>query len=286
MRIAGAKACRGFSVAELIISILVISIILAAFTPLITQKARNSLTVRTNVTKGLEIYTNPGTYAFDVPLGINTLFIQGAGGGGGGAGATSEEKEVSITTSTNWIVPSGVSQVTFTIQGAGGGGGGANGSSTGNTKCTPSKVDEFLAIRGGNNEEDLCWMKKNFDSNWLGWPAVNATNGINSCDNSTNCSWNYTNLYCSSPAGVYSGCNRQVSTYKSAENNCGSYGKGHNEYRLPMEYELNKVVKYLDDWSRNAGANGLMLCTSNTNNDDNEGPNVPYCGDILSLIHI
>ncbi len=311
MRIAGAKACRGFSVAELIISILVISIILAAFTPLITQKARNSLTVRTNVTKGLEIYTNPGTYAFDVPLGINTLFIQGAGGGGGGAGATSAEKEVSITTSTNWIVPSGVSQVTFTIQGAGGGGGGANGNSTGNTHC-PYPSEEFLAIRGTEDESDLCYMRSFKTIDGSDACVVNTTTLYpgDACTSSY-CAWVYRNPtngvvaywgqdYQTSNGGLKS-TGYSIFTRKAASMACtvhkatpcdyNAYIQGtmvnKNRYRLPSIDELNKVKKYREEWSFSQGAAGLNLCTRDfPNYNNNADKRVAYCTDAGNCLGI
>lgn len=293
MRIAGAKACRGFSVAELIISILVISIILAAFTPLITQKARNSLTVRTNVTKGLEIYTNPGTYAFDVPLGINTLFIQGAGGGGGGAGATSEEKEVSITTSTNWIVPSGVYQLTLSIIGSGGGGGGSNGNSTGTTSCeynpgtggNPSssllsQYPLYKIVRGSNTGSDLCMFKRNA-LDYGTWPydhTVTIKKAGETCT-SEKCCWyastKDTGVGNSDYIYSYKGNKRAVCKLSAAKQICSSYGSINHVsygYRLPQKSELSIVDKFINEFSVNAGESGLQLCGHNYKSNK-----VPQC---------
>ena len=287
LKFCSAKKYSAFTLAELLVSVLIISIIMVVLAPVITRRMKDTLTVQTDNIKGLEIYTNPGTYSFDVPIGINTLFIQGSGGAGGGAGATYTEKETSFTSTTNWTVPKGVYQITITITGSGGGGGGGNGVSTGKTKCTPIRVQEFLATRGGSNEEDLCWFKENGDVSWppVNWNAVNANNGVNICDNNSSCGWNYTNPYCTSPSGQYSGCNRQVTTYPAAGAICREYGKttllsDSKGYRLPNKSELEKLKKYLNDWSRNAGANGLMLCSANTNGSGDEGPNVPYCGEV------
>ena len=120
---------KAFTLAELLTAVLVISIIMVALAPVITKRMKDNVSVTTDNKKGLEIYTNPGTYTFDIPVGINTLFIQGAGGGGGGAGSTYVEKEKTFTSSTTWTVPTGVNEITLTIIGSGGGGGGANGAS-------------------------------------------------------------------------------------------------------------------------------------------------------------
>ena len=144
-----------FTLAELLTAVLVISVIMVALAPVITKRMKDSISVQTDNKKGLEIFTNPGTYTFDVPIGINTLFIQGSGGAGGGAGSTYVEKNVSFTGSTTWTIPKGVNEVTFTITGSGGGGGGANGTTTPSVNEKNSTVynnkclsDEFLATRG------------------------------------------------------------------------------------------------------------------------------------------
>ena len=83
---------RAFTLAELLTAVLVISIIMVALAPVITKRMKDNVSVTTDNKKGLEIFANPGTYTFDVPIGINTLFLQGAGGGGGGGGASYIDK--------------------------------------------------------------------------------------------------------------------------------------------------------------------------------------------------
>ena len=103
-----------FTLAELLTAILIISVIMVALAPVITKRMKDTVSVTTDNKKGLEIYTNPGTYTFDVPIGISTLFIQGSGGGGGGAGANeAASKTVSYTSNTTWTVPTGVNKVTL-----------------------------------------------------------------------------------------------------------------------------------------------------------------------------
>ena len=154
---------KAFTLAELLTAVLVISIIMVALAPVITKRMKDNVSVTTDNKKGLEIYANPGTYTFDVPIGINTLFIQGAGGGGGGAGSTvSDPKTVTFTSSTTWTVPTGVNQITFEITGAGGGGGAGNGAANSGTapsglSYTSCLSNEMTQLRGAEDENDLCW---------------------------------------------------------------------------------------------------------------------------------
>ena len=154
---------KAFTLAELLTAVLVISIIMVALAPVITKRMKDNVSVTTDNKKGLEIYANPGTYTFDVPVGINTLFLQGAGGGGGGAGSTvSDPKTVTFTSSTTWTVPTGVNQITFEITGAGGGGGAGNGADNSGTapsglSYTSCLSNEMTQLRGDEDENDLCW---------------------------------------------------------------------------------------------------------------------------------
>lgn len=115
-----------FSLIELLISLIIISIITLALAPIMTRKfAKNNLTVKIADSRhGLMIYTNPGTYSFDVPEAVDKIYFSGAAGGGGGAGAVKAVKNIKAVTNSTWIVPNGVNKVTFTITGSGGGGGG------------------------------------------------------------------------------------------------------------------------------------------------------------------
>ena len=157
---------KAFTLAELLTAVLVISIIMVALAPVITKRMKDNVSVTTDNKKGLEIYANPGTYTFDVPVGINTLFIQGAGGGGGGAGASvSDPKTVTFTSNTTWTIPTGVNQITFEITGAGGGGGAGNGAANSGTapsglSYTSCLSNEMTQLRGAEDENDLCWTPK------------------------------------------------------------------------------------------------------------------------------
>ncbi len=158
-----AKYCfgkKGFTLAELLTAVLVISVIMVALAPVITKRMKESISVQTDNKKGLEIYPNPGTYTFDVPIGINTLFLQGSGGGGGGGGSSYIDKDATFLNTTTWTVPKGVNQITFTLYGAGGGGGGGYGK-TGSESC-PSPYIKLPNM--ADNGRDLCYWNKNLDS--------------------------------------------------------------------------------------------------------------------------
>ena len=154
------KKRRAFTLAELLTAVLVISIIMVALAPVITKRMKDSVSVTTDNKKGLEIFANPGTYTFDVPIGINTLFLQGSGGGGGGGGASYIDKKVTYLSNNTWTVPKGVNKVTFTLYGAGGGGGGGYGTS-GSEDC-PSPYIKFKNV--ADNGRDICYFNKDMDN--------------------------------------------------------------------------------------------------------------------------
>ena len=271
--IAVQKGCKkAFTLAELLTAVLVISVIMVALAPVITKRMKDNLSVTTDNKKGLEIYANPGTYTFDVPVGINTLFIQGAGGGGGGAGASvSDPKTVTFTSNTTWTIPTGVNQITLEITGSGGGGGGGN-ATINNAECLST---DYRMLRGANDESDLCWMTKNRDVG----PGTTQIGGFwnggiiiydpydSTCTGGT-CSWDF---------------DRMVFTYNGAYQVCKSYTSNvtqlNGPYRMPDYIELGKLVKYLDDV-----ATKLNLCCRESCHDYPTGgcalenkPGIPRC---------
>ena len=278
--------CKAFTLAELLTATLVISIIMVALAPVITRRAHDNVAITVNQKQGLEIFATPGIYSFDVPIGINTLFIQGSGGGGGGAGAkagTTVNK--TFTTSQTFTIPTGVNQVTFTITGAGGGGGGSNGSANPSVNAKNDKVyndkcldDEFLAMRGADGEYDLCYTKKDI--------YARPTPLGEHCGVLKGCCWNIGENLCREPISgtARTGCNRYVCQQSIASQLCNEYKADTREklgtYRLPNTPELQKIAKYFIDWSVNAGSEGLELCSHNDNYHCAQGEydKVPICG--------
>ena len=298
-----------FTLAELLTAVLVISVIMVALAPVITKRMKDNISVTTDNKKGLEIFTNPGTYTFDVPIGINALFIQGSGGGGGGAGASeSGTKNTAFTSNSSWTVPNGVNKITLTITGSGGGGGAGNGNSTGATSCENnpasnglkpnsselSKYPLFHAVRISDNGTDLCIFKRNILDDGV-WTYSNTNYRLfkagEACNDTDNCCWYSPPGWSKDTSGVvdndypysYKPERRAVCMYRSAQSLCERYGArvinnqdvGY-DYRLPTSGELRKVLKFINEYSRNAGNNGLQLCSNNFRAA--EPNNVPYCG--------
>ena len=284
--IAVQKGCKkAFTLAELLTAVLVISVIMVALAPVITKRMKDNISVTTDNKKGLEIFTNPGTYTFDVPIGINTLFIQGAGGGGGGAGSTYVEKEKTFTSSTTWTVPTGVNEITLAITGAGGGGGGANALPNANPTNGACRQDEFLAIRGNSDEQDLCITKRNISKQDIG--QVDTPAG-QSCGTEF-CCWTTGGHDCTAGNGNYSGCARKVCA--PGTDICRYYNPANFVVDanyvyysgIPNDIVFQKLKKYFYEWSGNAGVNGLQLCHScwapynNYNDGTNFPSSVPKC---------
>ena len=84
---------KAFSLVEMLISLIVISCIVAAFAPLFTKKVSGSLKIKSvsEDKTGLSLFTNPGVYSFDIPINIKKIYISAAGGGGDGLNTNSLE---------------------------------------------------------------------------------------------------------------------------------------------------------------------------------------------------
>ena len=302
------KKQNAFTLAELLVSIIIISIILIILAPVITKRTKENLSVSMDKEKGLEIYTNPGLYTFFVPTGINTIYIQGAGGGGGGAGASETDTQTqSFVNDNTFTIPNGVNKVTLKITGAGGGGGAGNGATTGATSCENNPGDNgmkpnatelakyplYKALRISDDGSDLCIFKRNAadDPSWRNYRNTDTIflDPGGTCT-SSNCCWTSWNGIATGRTNEdypysYNGDKRTICMYRSADRLCNSYGRTVSsgpayQYRLPTEGELNKIRIYINDFSRNAGENGLQLCSMNYL--VSEPYTVPYCASHVS----
>ena len=301
---------NAFTLAELLTSVLIISVIMIILAPVITKRMKDNLAISLDNKKGLETYTNPGLYTFDVPAEINTLYIQGAGGGGGGGGANEGNSIVeSYDYNATLTVPTGINKITIKITGAGGGGGAGNGATTGATSCENNPGDNgmkpnatelakyplYKAIRISDDGSDLCIFKRNVADDGI-WSYSNRTTTFlptGSMCTSEYCCWIATDDKKTGNTGnknypySYKGDKRTVCTYQAAGNLCETYGRTVEAgpdyaYRLPTSAELEKIKKYLDDFSRGAGENGLQLCSSNYLKS--EPDTVPQCGGLANCI--
>ena len=278
---------NAFTLAELLTAVLVISVIMVALAPVITKRMKESISVQTDNKKGLEIYTNPGTYTFDVPIGINTLFLQGSGGGGAGAGSTYVEKQKTFTSSSTWTIPTGVNEITITITGSGGGGGGGNGTNNTNTKTNSCNSDDNFLIRFSSDERDLCITKNNLTI--LSQPAdgskpLGTSSGYTMLEPgqacTQRCCWKNNGVRkCSTP--TQNACNsdvgnskatgdtRPICMFQAASDICRTWYSNketakENQYRLPNLAEVNKFAKMSKKYGVEVyGYNMLNACTYN-----------------------
>lgn len=280
---------KGFTLSELLVSVLIISILMVVLAPVITKRINENVSDQNTNKKGVQIYANPGIYNFEVPIGINTLFIQGSGGGGGGAGAiNSGEINKSFTTSTTYTIPAGVKEIKLKITGSGGGGGGGNG--TANSGTAPSGLsytsclsNEMTQLRGADDENDLCWTKKvsvkNIKTNnSMGLSKDRAIVYFNSSCTESTCCWSY-NPSVGCPGHELRYCTyTDICKYDGAENTCYFYNYNNNDaigmpdqerpkyefvYRLPNGKELKKLANNYYYWSVQA-PNALNLAMAIT----------------------
>ena len=306
--------CAAFTLAELLTAVLVISIIMVALAPVITKRMQQTVDVQMTKKKGEEVFSNPGDYVFEIPIGINTLYIQAAGGSGGGSGVswfehTDNYNKENITSSTyNWTVPKGVSEIELTITGSGGGGGAGYIKDAADVYMSPSTSttnapvvngyhlrvpdvtlysnkclsDEFLAVRGDDNDYDSCITKKNV--NFGDWTVTSggyaedyaqikamykdsAAADISHCLQTGYCYWpkgvDYPSL---NEDPVYPSKNRPLTSAKLGDILCRMY---HSKEAYPLNAQYNsasyslltnsqaqKIIKYYNEW----GGTGLKLC--------------------------
>src|SRR5699024_1287821 len=186
---------RAFTLAELLVSILIISVILTLLAPVITKRAKESFSVSSSRENESRLYlydindsdctsstdgTNSLDCVFKVPNNIEEISLVMVSGGGGGAGATnptvntnqkltaanssignSQTKELTITSSMKNIVVSN-------LIGSGAGGGGASWGSSGGgggpqsqADCDPFNALFIPAAYNGSGGKNTCVTKYN-----------------------------------------------------------------------------------------------------------------------------
>ena len=236
---------RAFTLAELLTAVLVISVIMVALAPVITKRMRDTITLENSDKEGLKVYVTPGDYVFDVPVGIDTLFIQGSGGGGGGAGATYVEKEQSFynTSSSGQMfeVPAGVNQIVLNITGSGGGGGAGLGRTA--SDICKGGTGHHLAV--ADNGKDLCVSGAEKPSNQSVWGEITTVDsGTPFTCASYTCCWS--NVVGNPSLGSCSGngCNRTVCTYPAAVGWCSTYNSSAGD-SFPNNSDIGRSARLL-----------------------------------------
>ena len=185
---------RAFTLAELLVSILIISVILTLLAPVITKRAKESFSVSSSRENESRLYlydindsdctsstdgTNSLDCVFKVPNNIEEISLVMVSGGGGGAGATNptisygqkiltsnptigspQTKTLTITSSMKNIIISYLSG-----SGAGGGGGAydstSGGAPTSQADCDPFNALFIPAAYNGSGGKNLCVTKYN-----------------------------------------------------------------------------------------------------------------------------
>ncbi len=294
------NALLGFTLAELLVSTLIISIIMVVLAPVITKRVTSNINVSgggsTKKESKLFLYnpTDPncsavsGQNALDCNFttgtgvkSINVVMVSGGGGGAGGTPPTTEYgKKLTVTNST--IGSAKTQEITITknmknfvvsyLSGSGGGGGGgawsesAGAAPTSQADC--DKYDAKFLTAEQNGGKAVCVTKWNIGD------IPSATNGgiatsVKTVSVGRNCSANAccwqgkTASTCDSSGTSYSGCNRTVCTWYAGNASCQALaynGTKAGDWRLPTKDEMSKWASNIHNISKYQGDNGLRLC--------------------------
>ena len=231
-----------FTLAELLVALLIIAIILTLLAPVLTKRGKQALTIgKKNYQYKLYTYdkTNPECEEiagvdnslkcnFTVPAQVSLINAIAVSGGGGGAGATQSSVEYSKlltvaslnqTTDKKQEIAIGPDITNITVKhlsgsGAGGGGaswtsaGGSGGAPTSQADCDPFNALFIPAKYNGTGGKNLCVTKYNVgDTN--GPTIANSTTTVTTesgtrCD-ATECCWRGTTSSSCTASGSWSG---------------------------------------------------------------------------------
>ena len=293
--------CRGngdvkkaFTLAELLVSVLIISIVMVVLAPVITKRVTGENFTVSQVKNESKLFapsipdslchaisgvTNALECTFTVPQNVQKINAVLVSGGGGGAGATTPSyqygKKETVTSSSKTIsIISGMKNVkiTYLIGSGGGGGGGAYKQEAGAAPTSQADCDRYNAkylTASQNGGKAVCVTKYNIGD------IPSATNGgiassvttvsTGSTCSANSCCWqgNTSGTKCDSSGTSYSGCNRTVCTWHAANASCLALaynGTKAGDWRLPTKDELAKWKSNLSSINTNQGDNGLRLC--------------------------
>ena len=234
------KKQNAFTLAELLVSILIISVILTLLAPVITKRAKESFSVSSSRENESRLYlydindsdctsstdgTNSLDCVFKVPNNIEEISLVMVSGGGGGAGATnptisygqktyaanptigsSQTKTLTITSSMKNII------VSYLSGSGAGGGGGAYDSTSGGAPTSQADCDKYNALYipaayNGSGGKNLCVTKYNVgDTNGpdIASSVKTVNTGGSSCS-ANECCWKGTTSSSCTASGSWSG---------------------------------------------------------------------------------
>ena len=285
----------GFTLAELLVILLISSVIMVALAPVVRKK-QTAISDTSSASAQYEsvLYTSSSPSAdctgssnnslicnFKAPAGvkyINAILVSGGGGGAGAtnpyivSGASAVSNTADATKTVNIV--SGMRNVVITyLSGSGGGGGGGASSQTSGGGAPTSQADcdkydaKFLTA-AQNGGKAVCVTKYNIGD------IPNATNGgiatsvttvstHTSCNANACCWQGKTGYPCDSSGTSYSGCNRTVCTWYAGNASCQALaynGTKAGDWRLPTKSEMSKWASNINTINKNQGDNGLRLC--------------------------
>ena len=249
---------NGFTLAELTLALIIISIIMVALAPVVTKRVADNIKISNSTLSEFKLYTYDeaatdskctpapdGSHAYDcefsAPTNAKSVSVVMVSGGGGGAGATnatllpttnSASNSSSTANTTKEIeITNGIKNVVVSyLSGSGGGGGGgswkqgsAGGAPTSQADC--DKYDAKYLTASQNGGTAVCVTKYNIGD------IPSATNGgiatsvttvsTNSYCSANACCWQgKTGSPCDSSGTSYSGCNRTVCTWYAGNASC------------------------------------------------------------------
>ena len=287
------KKCFAFTLGEMLVSLVILSIILVTLAPVITKRVVENIEVDVAASRRSEkLFTyntsNPDCRAVSGKNALDCNFKTGSGvkkvniimvsGGGGGAGATNPyyeygKKDSSTGTQKTINITNGLKNVKISyLSGSGGGGGGgawnesAGAAPTSQADC--DKYDAKFLTASQNGGKAVCVTKYNIGD------IPSATNGgiatsVTTVSTGTNCSANAccwqgkTSIPCDSSWTSYSGCNRTVCNWYAGNASCQALaynGTKAGDWRLPTKNELAKWENNIGAINTDKGDYGLRLC--------------------------
>ena len=290
---------KAWTLSELLVSTVIISIIFVVLAPMITKRfeedirsgsAQNDTRLFLYDTDDPDCTTesnNSLICKFSAPVGVKNINAIMVSGGGGGAGATNagvaydKIQTVTNTTATASVtkeldITSGLKNVKVNyLSGSGGGGGGGSWSGTESSAPTSQadcdKYDaKYLTPEQNGTSTGVCVTKYNV-GDIPGAPNGGIATSVTTvqaasyrCEPKT-CCWkgSYVSQYCNSSGTSYSGCGRTVCTWHAANTSCETLaynGTKAGDWRLPTKNELSKWRSKNNAINKNQGDNGLRFC--------------------------
>ena len=257
------KKQKAFTLAELLVSILIISVILTLLAPVITKRAKENISINggssNKINTRLFIYNksdsncseisgvnNSLSCNFTIPSGVNRINAIAVSGGGGGAGATQPSieygKKLTVANATpktsktqELTITSGMSNVTVNeLIGSGAGGGGASWAESNKSSpqsqadCDPFNAMFIPAAYNGTGGKNLCATKYNVgDPNGPTIASSVTTVSVGSSCVGTQCCWTGKTADSCTDDGngdsSYSGCTRTVCNKPAADMSCSTW---------------------------------------------------------------